>query len=139
MPSEASLIGHRYCGACNVSPVLPRRPATLFANSFTDHRPTVSVIIPTFNRQTIGRALSSVLRQSRKDLEVIIVDDASTDNSLDQVCRSDDRRIKIIAHRVNRGAAAARNTGIRAARGNYIAFLDSDDLWAPNKLERQLD
>jgi len=99
----------------------------------------VSVIIPTYNRaHLIGRAVQSVLNQTHRDFEIIIIDDGSTDKTLETINRFDDSRIKYIRHLNNKGAAAARNTGIRAAKGEYIAFLDSDDEWLPEKLEEQI-
>ena len=101
--------------------------------------PTVSVIIPTYNRaHLIGMAVQSVLEQSYQDFEIIVVDDASTDNTGEVVRSFKDERIRYIRHKKNKGAAAARNTGIKAARGEYIAFQDSDDKWLPEKLEKQM-
>ncbi|MCL6557363.1 MAG: glycosyltransferase [Firmicutes bacterium] len=101
--------------------------------------PTVSVIIPTYNRaHLIGRAIRSVLEQTYQDFEIIVVDDGSSDNTEEVVKSFNDPRIRYIRHEQNRGGSAARNTGIRAARGEYIAFLDSDDEWLPEKLERQV-
>ena len=106
-----------------------------------DKNPTVSVIIPTYNRaHLIGRAIQSVLNQTYQDFEIIIIDDGSTDNTEDIVkeFQKKDKRIKYIRHEKNRGGSAARNTGIKAAKGEYIAFLDSDDEWLPIKLGRQI-
>ena len=103
--------------------------------------PTVSVIIPTYNRaHLVDRAIQSVLNQTYKDFELIIVDDGSTDNTEDIIkeFQKKDERIKYIRHEENRGGSAARNTGIKAAKGEYIAFLDSDDEWLPIKLGRQI-
>lgn len=101
--------------------------------------PVVSVVIPTYNRaNTILRSIQSVLRQTYQDFELIIVDDASTDNTEEMVKSINDSRIKYIKHQKNRGGSAARNTGINEAIGNYIAFLDSDDEWLPEKLEKQI-
>lgn len=101
--------------------------------------PNVSVIIPTYNRANIiGRAIRSVLAQTHQDLELIIVDDASDDDTQAVVESFQDDRIRYIRHEVNRRGAAARNTGIEAATGEYVAFLDSDDEWVENKLEIQL-
>lgn len=101
--------------------------------------PTVSVIIPTHNRaHLISRAIRSVLEQTFQDLEVIVVDDGSTDGTEEAVKVFTDPRLRFIRHERNRGGSAARNTGIRAARGEYIAFLDSDDEWLPGKLAEQL-
>jgi glycosyltransferase involved in cell wall biosynthesis len=101
--------------------------------------PLVSVVIPHHNdSDTLAAALNSALGQSVSNLEVILVDDASTENIDGVVAGIGDGRLRIIRHDRNRGAAAARNTGIAAARGEFIAFLDADDSWYPAKLERQL-
>jgi len=101
--------------------------------------PTVSVIVPTYNRaHLLGRAIKSVLDQTYQDFELIIVDDASTDNTKEVVKCLDDPRIRYVRHEENRGGAAARNTGIKTARGQFIAFQDSDDRWLPDKLEKQM-
>jgi glycosyltransferase involved in cell wall biosynthesis len=97
------------------------------------------VIVPTFNRAGfIDRSLGSVLNQTHQDFEVIVVDDASTDGTEDAVKAISDPRIRYIRHQANRGPSATRNTGIMNAIGDYIAFLDSDDEWLPEKLEKQL-
>jgi len=99
----------------------------------------ISVIIPTYNRaHLIGRAIQSVLIQTYSDFELIIVDDCSNDNTEEVVQAFNDQRIHYLKHSKNRGVSAARNTGIRAAQGNYIAFQDSDDEWLPDKLECQM-
>jgi len=99
----------------------------------------VSVIIPTYNRAAvITRAIKSVLAQDHEPLEIIVVDDASADETHRVVGGLRDARIRYIARSENRGAAAARNTGIRAARGAFIAFLDSDDEYLPGKLGAQV-
>lgn len=101
--------------------------------------PLVSVVIPVFNREkTVGRAISSVLNQSYKNLEMIVVDDCSDDNSLEVIREFQDERIKVIALKRNSGANAARNKGIMAARGQYVAFQDSDDEWDKDKLRIQV-
>jgi glycosyltransferase involved in cell wall biosynthesis len=101
--------------------------------------PAVSVIIPTFNRaDQICRSIDSILRQAFSDLELIIVDDCSTDGTEARVRTRRDPRIRYLRQSVNRGAAAARNSGISAARGEWIAFQDSDDEWLPGKLEKQM-
>ena len=100
--------------------------------------PTVSVVMPVYNTaKYVQSAIVSVLVQSFEDFELLIVDDAGTDNSI-ALCREfTDPRVRIISQE-NRGLAGARNTGIRNARGKYIALLDSDDLWEPEKLERHV-
>jgi len=96
--------------------------------------PAVSVVIPTYNRRVyIGEALDSVLNQTLSGFEVIVVDDGSTDGT-DEVIRSYGGRIHYIRQE-NRGAAAARNLGVRNARGSYVSFMDSDDLSLPHHLE----
>ncbi len=100
--------------------------------------PKVSVIIPIYNVvSVVAETLKSVLAQTYADFEVLIIDDGSTDNSV-AICQEfQDARFRII-HQQNRGLAGARNTGIRHAQGDYLAFLDSDDLWLPEKLERHV-
>lgn len=99
----------------------------------------LSVVIPTHNRaETIERAIWSVLVQGVENLEIIVVDDASTDATEQVVKALDDQRIRYIRHETNRGAPAARNTGIAAAGGDLIAFQDSDDEWMSDKLIKQL-
>lgn len=100
----------------------------------------ISVIIPTYNRSnTIRKSVESVLKQTYTDTEVIIVDDGSTDDTRQVVEEIDDRRIRYHVLDKNSGACAARNKGIELARGEYIAFHDSDDIWHANKLEDQLE
>jgi len=102
--------------------------------------PRISVVIPTYNQaDTISRAIDSALAQTVSDLEVLVVDDASTDTTEQVVTAYEDRRVTLLTHENNRGGAAARNTGIEAAVGDYIAFLDSDDEWCEKKIERQFD
>jgi len=100
----------------------------------------VSIITPLYNSEKyIAEAIDSVLLQSYTDFEMIIIDDCSQDNSVKVVKRYHDKRIQLIRLEANNGAGIARNTGINAAKGRYIAFLDSDDLWLPNKLEKQIN
>jgi glycosyltransferase involved in cell wall biosynthesis len=99
--------------------------------------PLVSVIVPVYNREhTIAKAIKSIQNQTFDEWEAIIVDDCSTDGTVQIVKRmaKDDYRIRIIVHVVNRGAQAARNTGIKAANGTWLSFLDSDDEWLPDSL-----
>lgn len=102
--------------------------------------PRVSVVIPLYNRANlVGRAVACALAQEPAVTEVIVVDDASTDAPEAALEAIEDSRLRMIRHPENRGAAAARNTGVKAAAGEVIAFLDSDDLWLPGKLAAQLD
>jgi glycosyltransferase involved in cell wall biosynthesis len=100
----------------------------------------VSVIIPTYNRASfIKETLRSVLAQTYQNFEIIIVDDGSTDDTKDVVKSIDDDRINYIYQNNSGQPANPRNNGIKHSNGKYIAFLDSDDLWIPEKLEIQLD
>jgi glycosyltransferase involved in cell wall biosynthesis len=98
----------------------------------------VSVVTPTYNRaDLLPRAIESVINQTYSNLEHIIVDDGSTDDTKTVVRSYDDPRIQYLKHDVNMGQAASRNTAIDSASGDYIAFLDSDDEWKSTKLEQQ--
>lgn len=99
----------------------------------------ISIIVPTFNRATtLEVSLWSVLSQTHSDIEVIVVDDASTDHTNMILSEIKDNRLKIIRLSENSGAPNARNIGIENASGDYIAFHDSDDVWLPNKLQEQI-
>jgi len=101
--------------------------------------PAISVVIPTYNRAgLIGRSIQSVLDQTYRDFELIVVDDGSTDDTSSVVAAFRDPRINYVRLRRNRGAGAARNAGIRMARGKFLAFQDSDDEWLPTKLAKQM-
>src|SRR5580700_8153945 len=99
--------------------------------------PAITAIIPTFNRaHIVARAVASVVSQELPpdhSIEVIVVDDGSSDAPA-AALRPFGSQVTCIRHDRNEGAAAARNTGVAAARGDYLAFLDSDDVWLPNKL-----
>lgn len=100
----------------------------------------ISVIIPTYNRaKLLSRSVKSVINQTYKNLEIIIVDDGSTDNTEEVIKKIKDRRVKYIKLNKNKGACHARNRGIKEATGKYIAFQDSDDVFLPNKLQKQYD
>jgi glycosyltransferase involved in cell wall biosynthesis len=100
--------------------------------------PRVSVVIPSYNRAgCIEKAIDSVLEQTVDDIEIILVDDGSTDNTRELVQNKYGDQVRYV-YQENQGMAGARNTGIKNAQGDYIAFLDSDDYWRPGKLERQL-
>jgi glycosyltransferase involved in cell wall biosynthesis len=99
--------------------------------------PLVSVIIPTYNRADLVRqAVASVAAQTYRDFEIVVVDDGGTDGTYEVL--SANRELRVRRHPSRRGVSAARNTGIAAARGEWLAFLDSDDLWLPDKLARQM-
>lgn len=104
-------------------------------------RDIISIVIPVHNAEPyIAKTIRSILTQTVSDYEVLLVDDASTDGSLEKIRQIRDARLKVLKvhpeHAV--GAAGARNRGIEAARGRYLAFLDADDLWHPKKLENTL-
>lgn len=101
--------------------------------------PTVSVIIPTCNRPVLAvKAVKSALSQTYRNLEVIVVDDGLKERAEEAIALLNDPRIKYFKHEQNQGGAAARNTGIKMAQGDFIAFLDDDDEWLPEKLETQM-
>ena len=101
--------------------------------------PIVSIVLPTYNRaHVIKPSIDSVLTQTYQNFELIIVDDASTDCTKEIVDSYSDARILYIQSKKNSGAAAARNIGADKARGFYLAFQDSDTIWAPSKLELQM-
>jgi len=102
--------------------------------------PRISVIIPTRERVVLlRRAIASVLDQTFKDLEILVADDASGDGTREMIQSIADRRIRYLRHEDNRGVASARNTAITNATGEYVAFLDDDDEWLPEKLRFQID
>lgn len=99
----------------------------------------VSIITPSYNcAKFIGETINSVLAQTYQNWEMLIVDDCSTDNSEEVIKSFGDPRIKYLKNEKNSGAAISRNYALREAKGRWIAFLDSDDLWMPEKLERQI-
>ncbi|MCW6035355.1 glycosyltransferase [Spirulina subsalsa FACHB-351] len=105
----------------------------------TISEPLVSVVIPTYNRAYIlERTIQTVLSQTYQNFEIIVVDDASTDNTPQLMKRWADSRIQYIRYEPNRGVCVARNIGMNTAQGEYIALLDSDDQWSSQKLEKQL-
>lgn len=105
----------------------------------TKIHPKASIVVPAYNvAATIGETLSSLLSQTFSDFELIVVDDGSSDDTVAIVRSFTDYRVRLICQK-NRGLAGAHNTGIAAARGDYIGFCDADDLWVPEKLERHID
>src|SRR4029450_365704 len=106
----------------------------------TDDCPLISVIVPAFNAAaTIQDSLHSISQQTYRNLEIIVVDDGSTDDTAAVARRHSlgDRRFRIVAQR-NGGVASARNAGLQASRGAFIAFIDADDLWHPTKIAKQI-
>jgi len=102
---------------------------------------TVSIVVPVFNAQKcIADTIMSVLAQTYEEFELLLVDDASTDNSREIIeeYAGRDPRVKLLSNTEKKSAAGARNTGIKAAAGRYIAFIDADDLWLVDKLEKQV-
>lgn len=99
----------------------------------------VSVVCPSYNAEKyIGLTIQSILDQSEQDFEIIVVDDCSSDKTVEIVKSFNDKRIRLFVNNENKGAAYSRNFALRHAIGEYIAFLDADDLWTPEKLEHQL-
>ena len=95
-----------------------------------------SIVIPLYNKEAyILQTLQSVCKQSFSDFEILLINDGSTDRSLEEVAKVKDIRLKIITQK-NQGVSRARNFGMQQAKGNFIALLDADDLWAPNYLEK---
>jgi glycosyltransferase involved in cell wall biosynthesis len=104
--------------------------------------PLVSVIMPAYNSADfIAESIQSVLYQFHSNWELLIIDDASEDNTVEIIEKfaSADPRIQLFQNKINQGTGISRNIGIKAAQGSFIAFLDTDDLWLPEKLETQLD
>ena len=100
--------------------------------------PLISVILPTYNREhLLRRAIDSVLEQSWRHIELIVVDDGSTDETAALLDTFDDPRLSVIRFDTNRGASAARNAGLAQARGDFVTFMDSDDAWHEHRIERQ--
>lgn len=106
-----------------------------------DINPVVTIVMPAYNSAaTIEKSINSIIKQTYSNWELIIVDDCSTDNTIDIVRKRarQDKRIQSIKLEKNSGAGAARNRAIMESNGRYIAFLDSDDLWHPEKLKKQI-
>ena len=102
----------------------------------------VSVIMPAYNSEAfIAESIRSVIQQTYQDWELLIIDDASTDDTRKIIGKlyQEDNRIRLLENSANRGTHHTRNKGIKAAQGDFIAFLDADDLWKPEKLQKQLE
>ncbi|WP_237585455.1 glycosyltransferase family 2 protein [Alkalibacterium sp. MB6] len=109
-----------------------------YTHTLVDH--LVSIIMPAYNSESfIKESILSVQKQTYTNWELLIIDDCSTDRTVDTVHSFNDSRIKLIELEQNSGAAVARNAGIKQARGEFLAFLDSDDLWTEEKLEKQIE
>ena len=122
-----------------LSPAARPKPAR-DVDEVDEVRPLISVVIPTHNRaRLLKRAVDSVLQQSYDNFELLVIDDGSTDETADFAAGLDDPRLRYLRQPRNMGVAAARNRGMREAKGSLIAFLDSDDVWAPEKLDRQVE
>jgi glycosyltransferase involved in cell wall biosynthesis len=105
----------------------------------TGHKPKVTVLMPAYNAANyIGEAIDSVLQQTFTDFELLIINDGSTDNTKQVIESYDDNRIILIGHLVNHGIAAALNTGLSKANGEYIARFDADDICVPERLQEQV-
>jgi len=101
----------------------------------------ISVIIPSYNSgKFLGEAIESVVNQTYKNIEIIVINDGSTDNTEEIVKKwqKKDRRIRYLKHKENRGLSVARNDGIRISKGDFISLLDADDFWMKDKLEKQM-
>lgn len=108
-------------------------------SSSSSNRPLISVVLPTRNRaHLLPRAIASVLGQTYRNLELIVVNDASTDATAEVLAGIGDPRLRVIHREVNKGAAAARNAGIADAVGEFVSFQDDDDYWLVQKLEKQV-
>ena len=99
----------------------------------------VSVVIPTYNRKKVGETVKTVINQTYENLEIIVVDDCSETPAKKRLEDIEDDRLQVFRHEENKNGAAARNTGIRNAKGDYVAFLDDDDTWKEQKIERQIN
>src|SRR5580704_3966859 len=104
----------------------------------TTHSPLVSVVIPTFNQPAhLAEVIRSLLSQTLQDREIVVVNDGSTDNTLESLAAFENK-IRVVSQ-ANSGIGAARNRGIAEARGKFVALLDHDDYWMPEKLAAQVD
>ena len=103
------------------------------------NNPLVSVVIPSYNSgKFISETLKSVSSQTYEEIEIIVVDDCSTDNTIEIIKKHNDPRLVLIQLEKNKGVANARNVGIANSKGTYIAFVDSDDVWIKDKLKKQI-
>ena len=103
------------------------------------NQPSVSVIIPNYNYgRFLSEAIDSVLAQTYSNVEIVVVDDGSSDNSLEILAEYEKKGIKVVRQK-NSGVGAARNTGVKSSSGDLIAFLDADDVWLPQKIEKQVE
>ena len=112
----------------------------LFELTITTTKNKISIIIPTYNRANlITRSINSVINQTYNNIEILVIDDGSTDNTKNEIDKINDSRVRYIKLRKNKGGSFARNIGIKKARGEYISFQDSDDIFHKDKLEKQIN
>ena len=115
------------------------RARSLLSGRFREHLPRVSVVMPTYHREDLlKRAIDSVLVQDFRDFELLVIDDGPSEKTAALLAGIGDGRVHYLPQPRNMGVAAARNRGMREARGEYIAFLDDDDEWLPGKLSAQV-
>jgi glycosyltransferase involved in cell wall biosynthesis len=143
LTGPATFLGSKISLGRGASPALPVSadisPRVRSDRYEAREQPLVTVVIPAYNRaETIRRSVDSVLQQDYRTIELLVVDDASSDGTLNVLRQQPDPRLRVIRQPSNRGVGAARNRGIREARGGFIAFLDSDDEWLPGKLAKQI-
>ncbi len=100
--------------------------------------PLVTVLLPVYNRPTVVKTIDSILKQTYKNFEILIIDNASTDNTVDEIKKIEDSRIRLIVNEENKGQTYSLNKGLQLAKGTYIARIDSDDLALPTRLEKQV-
>lgn len=105
-----------------------------------EKEPLISVIIPNYNREmVICETVQSVLNQSYKNIEILVIDDASTDRSVEMLAKVKDKRVRCVVQKEHRGASYCRNLGVSESQGEYLAFQDSGTVWLPDKLQKQME
>ena len=102
------------------------------------NNPLVTVLLPVYNRPTVTKTIDSILRQSYQNFELLIIDNASTDNTVEEIKKIIDKRIRLVVNEENRGQTYSLNRGLELAKGKYIARIDSDDIALPSRLEKQV-
>lgn len=104
-----------------------------------DNEPLVTIVLPVYNRPHVIKSIESICKQTYKNLEILIVDNASTDNTVEEIKKIDDSRIRLIVNQTNGGQIYSLNRGLELARGKYIARIDSDDIALPTRIEKQVE